>query len=177
MRYDFWIFLFLCLNWTFYSCYLEPFISFPFSFLLFLMYKTVSSWVLGPNFPMAIRQIFLHSNTSPLLNPLTHLLRQPTIALQILRHGVVHLPPPPMSRITRENMVIPHIPVTIIVPITQPWLQTQVMNRINALTHLMHIILSSIPLKNLQLIDPFGQPMPPREDLVEKPLVSAIVRL
>lgn len=134
------------------------------------------------DFPVLIRKLQYSSPSSLPVQIILPLLRQPTKPLQLLVQLIVNLPPPPVRRVTRVDVVIHHVPVTVIVPVTQPRLPPQVMYRVQLRwvrpeQPVFHGLLTrSVGPKILQVVHPPRKSVPPHENLVEVALVAAVVR-
>lgn len=102
--------------------------SFQILFLLTL------SRILHLNPPMAISKTSFTRPRSRPLQPRFHPGRKGAEGVQPLGHGVVHIPPSPVSQVVREDLMLDCIPIAIVVPIAHPWLITQIVNR----QHLRH---------------------------------------
>lgn len=139
------------------------------------------SWISNINPQMGIHGAHFPSNLPIPLQFNFPLLGKPTHLLQPLFHGVVHLPPPRVRLVARVHALIRHIPVAVIVPVTEPRLQPQVMDRVQLRRIrpeqlVLHAGLNRrIGPEILQEIDPPRQPVPPDEHLVQKPLIPAVV--
>ena len=95
----------------------------------------------------------------------------------------MHLPPPGVRDITSEFAHRGVVPVAVIVPEAQPWLQAQVVENVEdrgigaeQLSLLrLHLLAVALP-EVLQEVHVLGDAVPPCENLVQVTLVSAIVR-
>lgn len=109
-------------------------------------------------------------------------LGQPTKPLQPPVHGVVHPPPPLVRNVTGVDALVRHVPVTVVIPVTEPRLPPQVMYGVEFWwvrpeQLVLHAgLVCRIRPEILQEIDPPRQAVPPHKDLVEVALVAAVVR-
>lgn len=133
--------------------------------------------------PMPIDQSLLPSNPPFPLQLRLPPLRQPAKVLQLLVHSVMDLPPSMMRHVTRVHKTLLHIPIAVIISVTQPWLPPQVMNRVNfgrigteKLVLKADFINGGIGPEILQEVDSPWKAVPPDEHLVEEALVAAVVR-
>lgn len=132
--------------------------------------------------PVPIRQCHFHSSSSLPLELSVPLFRQRTKILQLLIHIIMYLPPFFMCHVTRIHKLFHHIPITIIISVAKPWLQTQIMYTVKLwwVSPKKPIFntsfIGAISPKILQEINSSRQPMPPYKNLIEKPLVTTIVR-
>ncbi|KAL0438712.1 UNVERIFIED_CONTAM: hypothetical protein Slati_2354200 [Sesamum latifolium] len=140
------------------------------------------SWISNIDPPMLILKPHFPRNLPAPLHLYLPLLRQPTEPLQPLFHVVVHLPPPLVRGVARVDPLIRHIPVAVVVPVALPWLQPQVMQRVQLRRVrpeqlVLHARLDrGIRPEVLQEVDPPRQPLPPHEHLVQEPLIAARCR-
>ena len=140
-----------------------------------VIHKMVLSRVLNLDSPMPISQTSSPSYPSLFPYPCIHFLSESTVWLQILWHGLENLPPPLVGWVTSKLMVIQLVPITIIVLVTHPWLQPQILHRITILCYLMLLI--ARPIENFELIKLCRQPVPPCKSFIKKSLFTTIIWL
>ncbi|EYU23794.1 hypothetical protein MIMGU_mgv1a014266mg [Erythranthe guttata] len=131
----------------------------------------IQTLIPNPNPPMPVR--------------IVRLLRLPShaVTLQLLRHPVVHLPPPRVRHVARKLLQLRHVPVTVVVPETHPRLVPQVMQHVQHRRLRLeqpHLHLPRLrTVAGPEILEEVHAPrdaVPPREDLVQVALVAAVVR-
>lgn len=150
--------------------------------ILLVFHSMFSSRICNIDFPVSIRKLQFSSLPPLPVHISPSLLGQQTKLLQLLVQLIVNLPPPPVCRVTRVHELVLYVPVTVIVPVTQPWLQPQVMYRVQLRRVrpeqpvILLLLERGVGPEVLQVVNPSRKSVPPHEDLVEEALVASVVR-
>lgn len=104
------------------------------------------------------------------------------VLLKLRGHGVVYFPPASMSDVTGILPRVFRVPVAIVVSEAEPWLHTQIVYDVQERRLglkqlvLLDYFFRRVRPEELQIVHAPGNSVPPRKDLVQKSLISAVVR-